>query len=114
MWTLLPEVEYEKRARKWPKKHQREFVAMHDNLDTFLGALSRGAKLEQIGFGFVHNEPQGILAIDQKGGGAGLKETRLYIYPVRESQVIHLITIGDKNTQKADIQYACEFVCGLT
>ena len=113
MWKAQPEAEYERRAKKWPKKHQREFVAMHDNLDTFLGALNRGAKLGQFTFGFIHPEPRGVLAIDQKGGGAGLKESRLYTYPNDTSQIVHLITLGDKSTQKADIQYASEFVDDL-
>jgi putative component of toxin-antitoxin plasmid stabilization module len=114
MWALQAEAEYEKRVGKWPKKHRREFGAMHDNLDTFLKALQRGAKLEQIRFGFLHPEPRGVLAIDQKGGGAGLKETRLYTYPNKTAQLVHVITIGDKSTQEADIKYSCEFVDNLT
>jgi hypothetical protein len=113
MWQVQPEAEYEKRARKWPKKHQREFVATHDNLDTYLTALNCGAQIEQIKFGFMHSEPRGVVAIDQKGGGVGLKETRLYTYPNKSRQVVHLITIGDKSTQKTDIQYSSEFVAGL-
>lgn len=113
MWKLQPEAEYENRVKQWPKKHRREYVAVHDNLDTFLTALNRGAKLEQVKFGFIHPEPRGVLAIDQKGGGVGLKETRLYTYPHRRSQIVHLITFGDKSTQKADIAYASEFVEGL-
>ena len=113
MWTIQPEAEYERRAKRWPKKYQREFVATHDNLDTYLSALNHGAKVEQIKFGFIHHEPRGVVAMDQKGGGAGLKQTRLYTYPNKAREVIHLITIGDKSTQKTDIQYACEFVGGL-
>jgi hypothetical protein len=113
MWSLKPEAEFGKRATKWPKKHHRELLAVYDNLDTFATALRSGAKLEQIKFGFMHSEPRGIIAIDQKGGGAGLKETRLYLYPNKSSQVVHLITLGDKSTQKADIQYACDFVGDL-
>lgn len=77
-------------------------------------ALNSGANLEHTKFGFMHSEPRGIVAIDQKGGGAGLKETRLYLYPDKSSHLIHLITLGDKSTQKADIRYACEFLGGLT
>jgi len=46
MWTLQPEVEYERRVKKWPKKHRRELASVYDNLDTFLKALQAGAKLE--------------------------------------------------------------------
>jgi putative component of toxin-antitoxin plasmid stabilization module len=110
MWKVQPETEYEKRAGKWPKKHQREFVAVHTNLRTYLRALNSGAKVEQTRYGFMHSEPRGVVAIDQKGGGVGLKETRLYVYVNKSLEIIHLITIGDKSTQRVDIQYACEFV----
>lgn len=109
MWKLQAEAEYEKRVRKWPKKHRRELAAVLDNLDTFLGTLNQGAKLRQIKFGFFHHEPRGVLAIDQ-GGGTGLKETRLYTYPNTASQFVHLITIGDKKSQTADIRHATKFV----
>ena len=114
MWRLQPEAEYEKRVNKWPNKHRRELKAMHDNLDTVLGALNQGAKLEHINFGFIHREPRGVLAIDQKGGGAGLKQTRLYVYPDTATEIVHLVTIGDKSSQQADIKHATEFVDALT
>ena len=83
---------------------------MHNNLDTFLAALNYGAKPEHARFGFIHTEPRGVLAIDQKGGGPSLKETRLYAYPDTETRLVHLITLGDKSSQEADIRYASEFV----
>jgi putative component of toxin-antitoxin plasmid stabilization module len=114
MWKLQPEAEYEKRVRKWPNKYRRELKAMHDNLDTVFGALNQGAKLEHVNFGFIHREPRGVLGIDQKGGGAGLKQTRLYVYADTATEIVHLVTIGDKNTQQADIKHATEFVDALT
>lgn len=114
MWAMQAEDEYVKRASKWPKKYRREFAAVHSNLDTFMAALNRGAKLEHVKYGFVHREPRGVLAIDQKGGGRSLKETRLYVYPSKPTQLVHLITLGDKGSQTADIRYASEFVGQLT
>lgn len=61
----------------------------------------------------MHPEPRGVIAIDQKGGGKGLKETRLYIFLNKIPQIVHLVTLGDKSTQKADIKYATEFVDAL-
>jgi hypothetical protein len=110
MWKVQPEDEYLKRTKKWPKKHRREFAAVHSNLDTFLAALNQGAKLEHVKYGFVHPEPRGVLAIDQKGGGTSLKETRLYVFFDTSTQVVHLITLGDKDSQTADVRYASEFV----
>ena len=114
MWKLQPEYDYEKRVKKWPKKHRRELQAMHDNLDTFVGALNAGAPVEQVKFGFIHAEPKGIKAIDQRGAGAGVKQTRLYIFPDMRTRIVHLIVVGDKNSQRADIKRATEFVDGLS
>jgi len=113
MWRLQPTAEYERSVERWPKKHRRELTAMLNNLDTFFGALKAGARLEQVKFGFVHPEPHGVLAIDQKGGGAGLKQTRLYTYPQRSQEILHLIIIGDKSSQKSDIELCSHFVSTL-
>ena len=114
MWKLEAEAEYKKQFKKWPKKYRRELTAMHNNLDTFFKALNRGATLENaIRYGFIHNEPRGIKAIDQKGAGAGVKQTRLYTFPDNTTKTVHLITIGDKRSQKADVRYACDFVDNL-
>ncbi len=87
---------------------------MHDNLDTVLKALSSGAPVQNVScFGFVHDEPKGIKAIDQKGAGAGVKQTRLYIFPDNTTNTVHLIIVGDKKSQKADIKYATDFVDNL-
>jgi hypothetical protein len=110
MWKLQLEAEYEKRARKWPKKYKRELRAVYSNLDTFLKALQRGQKPAMVRFGFIHPEPKGVLAIDQSGGGPHLKETRLYIYPDEASECLFVITLGDKDTQEHDIKTCNEFV----
>ncbi len=116
MWILELEADYERKYKKWNKKHRRELKAMHDNFDTFHKSLNQGMSLEQAScLGFVHDEPKGIIAIDQKGAGAGTRQTRLYIYPDATTKILHLITIGTKerHSQKADIQYASEFVDSL-
>jgi putative component of toxin-antitoxin plasmid stabilization module len=60
--------------------------------------------------GYLHTESMGILAIDQKGGGVNLQETRMYIYADDASQVVYLIAIGDKSTQNSDVEYSKDFV----
>ena len=104
MWKLSPTPDIEKRVKKHQKKHSRELQNIFDNLDTFFKCLQAGASSGQIHRGFIHPEPSGVLAIDQKGKGSHLKEFRLYIYPDEESETLHLITLGDKNSQSDDIQ----------
>ena len=110
MWELQPTDDYERRLRHFAKKHPAELVQALDNLDTYLVALKSGALPNQIKFGFIHVEGQGIVAIDQKGGPRNLKQTRLYVLPDVSTCTVHQITIGDKNTQSADLAVCREFV----
>lgn len=115
MWELHPQEEYDRRFKKWPKKHKRELKAMLNNLDTFLKALQGGQKPSAARFGFIHSEPGGVLAIDQQGAGAGVKECRLYVYPDEEHEWLRLITLGDKDkhVQAEDIQTCKHFMESL-
>ncbi len=58
----------------------------------------------------MHTEQAGVLAIDQKGGGANLQETRLYTYADDDTKTVYLIAIGDKDAQHADVEYSKNFV----
>lgn len=113
MWKLLPTPDIEKRRKAYQKKHSRELINVFDNLDTFFKCLEAGADSGKIHRGFIHSEPAGVLAIDQKGKGKHLKEFRLYIYPDDETETLHLITLGDKNSQSDDIQQCKKFVEAL-
>ncbi len=110
MWSAQPTEHYQRRHKRYEKKHKRELRAVLDNLDTFLQALQEGAKPQHPHFGFIHSEPMSVLAIDQKGGGKSLAETRLYIFPDDETELVHLITLGDKRSQQNDIELCKQFV----
>jgi hypothetical protein len=114
MWKLAePTDEYKRRQAKFAKKKRNQLLAVLANLDAFMKGLNDGLKLEQVAtFGFVHSEPRGVLAIDQKGG-IKLAQTRLYVYPDRKTKTVHLITLGDKGSQKADIEFCSEYVGSL-
>jgi hypothetical protein len=104
MWKLVTTDEYERRQRTYLKKHPRELQAVLDNLDTYFESLKTGTKALQIKHGFLHNEGQGVVAIDQKGGGSNLAQTRLYVYPSEEEEILYLLTLGDKGSQREDIR----------
>ncbi|NTU73937.1 hypothetical protein HGB07_07325, partial [Candidatus Roizmanbacteria bacterium] len=67
--------------------------------------------------GFIHHEPNGVKAIDQKGAikkGMGKpKEARLYTFPDTDAYILYLITVGDKNSQTTDIRDCTQFVKDL-
>lgn len=71
------------RSRSY-KKYRRELKNLLGNLQVDLDALNAGAMPAQIQRGFLHPEPYGVPAIDQRGDGQGLKEFRLDIYPDME------------------------------
>jgi len=110
---MVPTDEYQRRIKKWPKKYKRELGAMIGNTRKVFLALCGDASVESLHFGFIHFEPGGVLAIDQKGGGTGLKQTRLYAYPHLREQILYLITMGDKKSQSDDIAHAKAFVDGV-
>jgi hypothetical protein len=110
MWKLEPSDEYDRRHKRYVKNHPRELQAVLDNLDTYFKSLEAGVKPLQISHGFMHHEPLGVVAIDQKGGGKSLAQTRLYVYPDTETETLHVITLGDKGSQKDDIATCRTFV----
>lgn len=89
---------------------------MISNLDKYFTALKELNNPLQIKAGFIHKEPSGIKAIDQKGGGqkVRLKQTRLYVYPDITTKTLYLLTIGDKTSQKReDVKFSQEYVKGI-
>lgn len=114
MWTLRLTDEFERRRKRYAKKRGRELRAVRGNLDVFVESLNEGAKPQQAKFGFIHPEPLGVLAIDQKGGGKNLAETRLYVFPDEAGRVLYAITLGDKQSQGDDIETCKQFVRDLT
>ncbi|HEY3965717.1 MAG TPA: hypothetical protein VGM05_14260 [Planctomycetaceae bacterium] len=116
MWNLNPLSDVPKRLDRFKKKWAHEMTNVFDNLDTVVEALNAGTKAEQLKqLGFVHSEPFGVLAIDQRGPGKGskLKQFRLYVFPEEDAEQLHLITLGDKDSQQDDIKQAKSFAQGL-
>jgi hypothetical protein len=95
------------------KKHPNETIAMMNNLDTYVRALKAGVKPVMIQAGFIHKEPHGVIAIDQKGTHGSPRQTRLYVYAFEEKNTLYLITIGDKNSQKRDVEDCRNFMKSL-
>jgi transcriptional regulator with XRE-family HTH domain len=86
MWAIETTENYERCHKRYRKDHPRELQAVLDNLDTYFQSLVAGVKPLQIRHGFMHNEPLGVVAIDQKGGGKNLAQTRLYVFGTSKRQ----------------------------
>ena len=67
MWVIQRSQFFEARFKRFQKKHPEEAKAVLNNLDTYFKALCVGANPVNIQAGFIHHEPEGIKALDQKG-----------------------------------------------
>ena len=114
MWEIETTDSFERDQKHYRKKHSRELAAVLANLDRYLKLLRKAPNSKAVvPAGFLHAEPAGVMAIDQKSGGPGLQETRLYTFADDRTQTLWLITIGNKNEQPDDIQFSRKFVESL-
>jgi hypothetical protein len=113
MWMIETTNDFERRLKRYKKKRPLVLAAVLGNLDTYFETLKRGIPVQRINFGFLHREPHGVKAIDQKGGEGRLAQARLYVYPDEKSEVLYLITLGDKDSQQEDIQNCNRFMLDL-
>jgi hypothetical protein len=110
MWEIETTTQWEKDEKHYRKKHPRELAAVLNNLDRYLCLIKILPNPRSAAAGYLHPEPGGVIAIDQKGGGSNLQETRLYTYACEAQNVLYLITVGNKDSQSNDIQIAKRFV----
>ncbi len=111
MWQVEPTDQWEKDVKHYGKKHPRELAAILNNVIRYLSLLNNApnAKAARIA-GFLHPEPAGVIAVDQKGGGGNLQETRGYTYADEAEKVLYLITLGNKDSQPNDVKLGKQFV----
>lgn len=104
MWRIVQTEDFARQARWYGKKKGKEFAAVASNLNQFLEWLNSGHPVRPFAFGFLHDEPAGVIAIDQRGASTKLAATRLYLYAYVERETVYLLTIGDKRSQNQDVQ----------
>ena len=110
MWQIEKAIGFESRFKKFSKKHEIEASAALSNLQTYLAVLKETDNLQSANeLPFIHAEPEGMVAIDQRGATVDrkkvkMKATRLYVYAAVINQTVHLLGIGDKDSQKQDIR----------
>lgn len=110
MWELEPHIGFESQLKKFSNKHEDEASATLNNLETYLSVLKRTNNVQAANHQkFVRREPDGIVAIDERGGKIDskqgkLKATRLYVYAYVDNETVYLLGIGGKDSQKQDIE----------
>ena len=113
MWEPHPSVDFERRLKKYSKRHRQETLNALANLATYLEGLRAGLTPQKLIRGWVHAEPKGIKAIDETGPKNPRKAIRLYVYPEEDRELLHVLLIGDKDTQSDDIKQCSVFVDNL-
>jgi hypothetical protein len=110
MWEIVHTTTWEKDQKHYAKKQPNELAGVLRNLARYLAQLNCTGNPAAIQAGYLHNEPMGIRAIDQRGSKGSLQETRLYTFADPANKVLYLITIGNKSDQPSDIELSKEFV----
>lgn len=110
MWRVEASPQWTKDEKRYSKKHPREMEAMLNNVDRYMAQIQISKNARCVQAGYLHREPMGVVAVDQKGGGPSLMESRMYTYADEGSKVLYLITIGNKNEQQSDLKFCKVFV----
>lgn len=112
-WVIEATDQFTRDLKKLSKNQAGEHLAVMRNLQIYFDSHGNSPKPSLIQHGFLHIEPTGIRAIDQTGGALPdgtkrqkMKETRLYTYSDLQSKKLHLLCIGDKQSQPKDIQFS--------
>ena len=113
MWDVAPTTQFLRDQEWYKKKHPSEFAAVFHNLGRYLEQLNVAKNHRSVTAGYLHHEPSDVVAVDQKGAAGKLQQTRLYTFADPDSKTLHLITIGDKRTQRDDIKLSTGFVKSL-
>jgi hypothetical protein len=109
-WTLRPhagespEQPLKGRLKDFQKSNPVEVRNCFVNPQAFLDHLNLGGAWH--GSGLARPEGEGLVALDQHGPDNPRLELRLYVFPDEVTGVVHVLTLGDKRTQKADV-HAC-------
>lgn len=109
-WEIEGTQQWDKDRKWYEKKRPDELAGVLKNLKRYVSQLNSSPNPKAFTAGYMHHEPHGVVAIDQRGGGPNLQETRLYVFPNEERNVLYIITIGNKDDQPSDIQFCTQFV----
>lgn len=99
------------REKKFGKSYEGPLANTLANLATYQATLASGVKPEQAkrNLPFVHEEKQGLVAIDQRPPVKGV-QLRLYLFPCEACAKIFVVALGDKSSQGDDIKFGHRFI----
>lgn len=108
-WVLDENPVDAKAIERYHKQHPREVKLCFANLSRLEKMLKQGVTLQQaMRSGFFSDEGEDVYRIGQQR--KGMKETRLYIFAQIVGGTIKILTIGDKSTQRKDVNWCHQWV----
>jgi len=108
-WELELAYAIKSAFKRYAKKHRAEYASCFENLDRVHEILCNGHSWGSFQVGFLRTEGDGLFRVGQTGV-AHARETRLYIHVDEAARRIHVLTIGDKDSQQDDIRDARKIV----
>ena len=110
MWQLEPITQWERDKKWYEKKRPNELAAVLHNLKRYLAQLNAAPNPKAIMAGYLHPRADG------RGGGGSARRGRQFAGNTalslsgRRTEMLYIITIGNKDEQPADIEFCKEFV----
>ena len=103
-WTVDYRHADARRFKKYAKRFPREAESCADNLANVLELTNAKGRPDAFHVDYFRNEFGPVWRIGQTGVPHA-RETRLYIYAAMIGRTFYPLTIGDKNTQQADLAH---------
>lgn len=103
MWKHDQTDEFNERFKKFEKKNRDSLSYVLNKLSVVAQALANDGKIETLKYNFLRHEREGVYAV--RCSSKGKRPLRLYFFAHLSSETLHLLTIGDKNTQTDDIKW---------
>ena len=99
-WTIAETSDFRAKIKSLAGTNGISVESALANLVTYMDQLFHGINPMQIKFGFIHPEGNhGAIAI-AGSRRTGVRAVRVYVYPDVETKTLHLVTAGDKDSQK--------------
>lgn len=112
-WGIFKSEQFLRDLKKMNKRYPRETDQMLANLLIYQRTISiHDNPLLLVEYPFVHREAVGCHAITQQPLVSST-QTRLYLYCHIQGNVIHLICMGDKQSQSRDNKFCAQYVNNL-
>ena len=103
MWTVCKDYAESNCFKRFAKRHPREYAACFSNLSRAVTSLDSGMTLDQLASTrYFSSEGDGLFRIGQTRVPHA-HETRLYVYIALLDGIIYVLSMGDKSSQRADI-----------